>query len=77
MVAGRTVAIVAAVIMVAMAVVAVEGVAAKSAHAAAEQSSGQRVAVKGGGKSGTGHGADGGRSSLMTLTLQPRIFLQR
>ena len=68
MVAVRAVPVVTAVVAGAVVVVAVEGVAAKGAHAAADQSSGQRVAVKGGGKSGTGHGTDGGRSEHAMFT---------
>jgi predicted permease len=42
-----------------MGVVAVDGVAAQCAYAAADDSSGQRVAVEGGGEACTGHGSDG------------------
>ena len=38
---------------------AVEGVAAKSAYAAAKERTGQRIAFKGGGEASTGHSADG------------------
>lgn len=45
--------------MMTVVVVTVDGVAAQSAYAAAEERTGQRIAFKGGGKSGTGHGSDG------------------
>ena len=68
MVAGRAVAIVAAVIMVAMAVVAVEGIAANGTDAAADERSGQRVAVESGGEPCPGHRADSGSGEHALFT---------
>ena len=66
MVAGRAVVMVTAVVARAVVVMAADSVAAKSADAAADERSGKRVAVEGGGEPGTGHGTDsrGGEDAM-------------
>ena len=57
-----------AVVARVMAVMAVEGIAAKGAYAAADESAGQGVAFEGGGEAGTSHSADGsgGEDAMFT-----------
>ena len=56
-----------AVVARAVVVMAADGVAAKSADAAADERSCQRVAVEGGGEPGTSHGTDccGGENAML------------
>ena len=70
--AMRTMSSVAAVSGVvagrAVAVMAVDGVSAQSADAAADERTGQRIAVEGSRESGTCHSADGGGGEDAMLT---------
>ena len=68
MVARGSVAAMPAVVARVMAVMAVEGVAAKCAYTAADESAGQRVAVEGGGEACTGHSSyrSGGEHAMFT-----------
>ena len=68
MVARGAVAAMPAVVARVMAVMAVEGVAAKCAYAATDESTGQRVAIKGGSEASTSHSANGrgGKNAMFT-----------
>ena len=61
-------AIMSAMMARAMVVMAVDGVAAQSADAAADERTGQRIAVEGSCESGTCHSADGGGGEDAMLT---------